>query len=115
MRSKDILCRSEMRQQIRILRGRPFSPDDIQNFRPIIFWNLAVGARNLHNAIVDMGLTVNETVRSHLKATDLVYLRDIGDDEPFPKELLGHLKALWEDPNLQQAWKQGNGTALSEK
>lgn len=82
-------------------------------FRQLIFWNLTAGTRNLHNAVLDMGIPVSEKVRSHLKATE--HMHDLRDGEPFPKDLLIHLKALWEDPSLQKAWKEGNGTALSEK
>lgn len=100
-------------QQLRVLRGQPFSPDDIETIRQLIFWNLAGGARGLCGAVEDMGITVSENVRSHLEATQDMY--DLRDGEPFPKDLLEHLKALWVDPSLQKAWKQGNGTALSEK
>jgi guanine nucleotide-binding protein subunit alpha len=40
---------------------------------------------------------------------------DIGDGEPFPRQYIEPLKALWTDPYVQRAYERGNEAALPEK
>ncbi|KAL0578375.1 hypothetical protein V5O48_003627 [Marasmius crinis-equi] len=90
----------------------PFSSQEIESFRQLVFDNLTRGLKYLLDAMEDMELKVSEENIGHV---DLIEnARDIRDGEPFPVTFYEPLKSLWTDPNVQRAWERGNEAALPE-
>jgi guanine nucleotide-binding protein subunit alpha len=102
-------------QQMRLIHGVPFSLDEIESFRKIIFNNLTCGLKLLLDAMEDMGFEVSEQNRIHLDWVYNVDVNDIQDGEPFPPQYYKPLKLLWADPNVERAWGRGNEASLPEK
>lgn len=100
-------------QQMRLIHKVPFSAQEIEHYRQLVFDNLTRGLRYLLDAMEDMELMVSDENLPHLELIDGV--RDIRDGEPFPVAYYVPLKSLWSDPNVQKAWSRGNEAALPEK
>ena len=98
---------------MRLVHRDPFSAQEIESYRQLIFNNLTHGLKNVIDAMEDMELEVSP------ENQDLVPIiedaSDIKDGEPFPTEFHDVLKRLWEDPFVQAAYARGNEAALPEK
>ncbi|KAH9487347.1 Guanine nucleotide-binding protein alpha-2 subunit [Psilocybe cubensis] len=105
--------KSTILKQMRLIHKVPFSAQEIEHYRQLVFDNLTRGLRYLLDAMEDMELTVSDENLPHLELIDGV--RDIRDGEPFPVAYYVPLKSLWSDPNVQKAWARGNEAALPEK
>ncbi|KAG5719551.1 Guanine nucleotide-binding protein alpha-2 subunit [Termitomyces sp. T112] len=104
--------KSTILKQMRLIHKLPFSPQEIETFRQLVFDNLTRGMKYLLDAMEDMDLKVAEENISHV---DLVEnAQDLRDNEPFPMSYYEPLKTLWMDPNVQKAWERGNEAALPE-
>lgn len=98
---------------MRYIHKVPFSAQEIESYRQLVFNNLTHGLKYLLDAMEDMDLKVSE---ENLEHVDLIEnAADIRDGEPFPKEFYQPLISLWTDPNVQKAWERGNEAALPEK
>jgi len=100
-------------QQMRLIHKVPFSPQEVESYRQLVFENLTRGIKYLLDSMVDMVLEVTTSSVEYLELIDNA--RDIGDGEPFPSTFYEPLKALWADTGVQQAWHRGNEAALPEK
>lgn len=98
---------------MRLIHKIPFSPQEIETYRQLIFDNITRGLKYIADAMEDMGLKVGEANFANLDLVDNA--EDLHDGQPFPQELYQPLKSLWEDSNLQCAWSRGNEAALPEK
>ncbi|KAG6890507.1 hypothetical protein C0995_007706 [Termitomyces sp. Mi166 len=99
-------------KQMRLIHKLPFSPQEIESFRQLVFENLTRGMKYLLDAMEDMELKVAEENIPHV---DLIEnAPDLRDSEPFPMPYFEPLKSLWEDTNVQKAWERGNEAALPE-
>nr|UYO72602.1 heterotrimeric G protein alpha subunit [Flammulina filiformis] len=104
--------KSTVLKQMRLIHRVPFSPQEIESYRQLVFDNLTRGLKYLLDAMEDMELEVDE---ENLKYVEIIEnARDLRDGEPFPMEFYNPLKSLWEDPNVQKAWARGNEAALPE-
>lgn len=98
---------------MRLIHKLPFSAQEIESYRQLVFENLTRGLKYLIDAMEDMELKVSEDNIPHL---DLIEdASDLRDNEPFPVSFHEPLKALWEDANVQKAWERGNEAAIPEK
>lgn len=98
---------------MRLIHKVPFSPQEIESYRQLVFENLTRGIKYVLDAMEDMDLKVSE---DNLQYLDLIEnASDLRDGEPFPPSFYTPLKSLWEDPNIQKAWSRGNEAALPEK
>lgn len=88
----------------------PFSPQEIENYRRLIFNNLKFGLQRILDTMIDMELEVAEDNVEHIEAIAEVVV--LSDGEPFPVNFLGPLKALWADDNVQRAYSRGSEAAL---
>jgi len=96
-----------------IHKGVPFSDQEIESYRHLIFNNLTHGMKYILDAMEDMDLKLSE---ENLQHVDLIENAcDIKDGEPFPNNYLEPLRALWNDPSVRNAYKRGNEAALPEK
>lgn len=98
---------------MRLIHRVPFSSQEIESYRQLIFNNLTHGLKNVIDAMDDMELEVSPENRDLIPVIEDA--SDIKDGEPFPAEFHTILKRLWEDPNVQAAYARGNEAALPEK
>ncbi|KIK65888.1 hypothetical protein GYMLUDRAFT_239570 [Collybiopsis luxurians FD-317 M1] len=105
--------KSTILKQMRLIHRVPFSSQEIEFFRQLIFLNLTQqGLKYVLEAMEEMELKVSE---ENLPFVDLIEnAPDIRDGEPFPPSYHTPLASLWADPNLQQAYERGNEAALPE-
>lgn len=102
---------------MRLIHSVPFTPQEIETYRQLIFMNLTNGIGAVLDAMIDMHLTVSEDNLPHsefiLKAMDEG--TDIRDGQPYPHEYLHPLEELWKDEMVQNAVARGNEAAIPEK
>ena len=98
---------------MRLLHNVPFSPEEIENYRQLVFNNITFGLRYILKAMEDMELEVADDNAKYLEM--IAEVTDLPSGEPFPAHLLEPLKVLWADANVQAAWSRGNEVALLEK
>jgi len=104
--------KSTILKQMRLIHRVPFSPQEIESFRQLIFENLTRGMKYVLDAMEEMDLKVSEDNIPHV---DLIEnASDIRDGEAFPMSFLAPLFSLWTDPNIQRACERGNEAALPE-
>jgi len=123
--------KSTILKQLRLIHKGPFSAQEVESYRQLIFGNMVHGMRRLIEAMDEMGLMVPredenmphfEMIREQRDRYLGCYYResyprenhDIGDHEPYPREYHDALKALWRHPNVQQAWRRGHEAAVPE-
>ena len=104
--------KSTILKQMRLIHKVPFSNQEIETYRQLVFDNLTRGMKYLLDAMDDMDLKVSEDNLQYLDVIENA--RDIRDGEPFPMSYYDPLKSLWEDPSVQKAWERGNEAALPE-
>jgi guanine nucleotide-binding protein subunit alpha len=98
---------------MRLIHRVPFSTQEIENYRQLVFNNLTYGLRYVLEAMEEMELEVADDNIKHLEV--MAEVTDLHDAEPFPVYYLEPLKALWADVNVQKAYSRGNEAALPEK
>ena len=98
---------------MRLIHRVPFSSQEIENYRQLVFNNLTHGLNTLLEAMEDMNLEVSDDNAEYVQL--IADAPDIRDGQPFPPEYLEPLKKLWDDPSVQKAWERGNEAALPEK
>lgn len=104
--------KSTILKQMRLIHKVPFSPQEIESYRQLVFDNITRGLRYLLDAMDDFEIKVSE---ENIPNVDIVdNAKDIGDGEPFPTRLIEPLKALWADTHVQRAYERGNEAALPE-
>jgi hypothetical protein len=98
---------------MRLIHKVPFSSQEVEGYRQLVFNNLTQGLKYLLDAMEDMELEIDpENAEYAQLMTDA---SDVGDGEPFPVSYYEPLKRLWADSNVQKAWGRGNEAALPEK
>ncbi|EAU93646.2 guanine nucleotide-binding protein alpha-2 subunit [Coprinopsis cinerea okayama7 len=105
--------KSTILKQMRLIHKVPFSPQEVESYRQLVFENLTRGMGYVLDAMEDMELKVSEENQHYID--EVIHARDIRDGEPFPRSYYKPLKSLWLDPNVQKAWQRGNEAALPEK
>ena len=105
--------KSTILKQMRLIHKVPFSTQEVESYRQLVFNNLTHGMKYLIDAMDDMGIEIPDSVAEYVPMIEDAV--DLRDGQPFPLEYLGPLHKLWEDPNVQKAWFRGNEAALPEK
>ncbi|KIK69461.1 hypothetical protein GYMLUDRAFT_35528 [Collybiopsis luxurians FD-317 M1] len=105
--------KSTVLKQLRLIHRQPFSSQEIEFFRQLIFLNLTrEGLKYVLEAMEEMELEVS---RENLPYVNLIeFSPDLRDGEPFPRSYHTLLASLWADPNVQQAYRRRNENALPE-
>ena len=98
---------------MRLIHKVPFSTQEIENYRQLVFSNLTYGLRYVLEAMEEMELEVADDNAKYLEV--MAEVSDLSDGEPFPVHYLEPLRALWADVNVQKACSRGNEAALPEK
>ncbi|KAF7783414.1 hypothetical protein Agabi119p4_1438 [Agaricus bisporus var. burnettii] len=104
--------KSTILKQMRLIHKLPFSPQETESYRQLVFDNITRGLRYILDAMDEFEIKVSEENLHHVEIIDNA--KDIGDGEPFPIRYIEPLKALWTDPNVQRAYERGNEAALPE-
>ncbi|KAI0932808.1 hypothetical protein AcW1_000176 [Taiwanofungus camphoratus] len=104
--------KSTILKQMRLIHRVPFSSQEVESYRQLVFNNLTHGLKYLIESMEDMGLEVSPENVPYIPM--IADASDIRDGEPFPVEYHEPLKKLWEDPNVQKAWERGNEAALPD-
>ncbi|TFK38768.1 heterotrimeric G-protein alpha subunit, GPA2-like protein [Crucibulum laeve] len=104
--------KSTILKQMRLIHRVPFSPQEIETYRQLVFDNLTHGMKYLLEAMEDMELEVSDDNQENVEM--VLNARDIRDGEPFPISYYEPLKALWDDINVRKAWERGNEAALPD-
>ena len=98
---------------MRLIHRLPFSSQEIEMYRQIVFDNVVHGLHYILEAMDEMGIKVSADNVKHIEVIETA--SDLSAGEPFPMEYYEPLKELWGDPNVQKAWDRGNEAALPEK
>ena len=98
---------------MRLIHRNPFSPQEVEIFRQLVFNNLTYGLKYLLDAMEDMDLAVSPKNRPHVGLIEGA--NDLRDGEIFPRHFYEPLRQLWNDEGVQRAWERGNEAALPEK
>jgi guanine nucleotide-binding protein subunit alpha len=98
---------------MRLIHKVPFSSQEIEFYRQLVFDNVTRGIRYILDAMDEFEMKVSEENVHNVEIVDNA--KDVGDGEPFPVQYIEPLKALWVDPNIQRAYERGNEAALPEK
>lgn len=98
---------------MRLIHRVPFSQQEIENYRQLVFNNLTHGMQSLLEAMEDMGIPQPDDTVPYVELIREAV--DIRDGQPFPQDYYEPLKKLWEDPSVQKAWERGNEAALPDK
>jgi guanine nucleotide-binding protein subunit alpha len=104
--------KSTVLKQMRLIHKVPFSSQEVESYRQLVFNNLTHGLKYLLDSMEDMELMVSDENMDHV---DLITeARDLRDGESFPVDFYEPLKQLWIDPNVQKTWERGNEAALPD-
>lgn len=104
--------KSTVLKQMRLIHRVPFSPQEVETFRQLVFNNLTHGIKYLLDSMEDMELEVLEENKQYFDVLESD--TDIRDGEPFPSVYYEPLKRLWEDPSVQKAWERANEAAIPD-
>jgi len=88
--------KSTILKQMRLIHKVPFSSQEIENYRQLVFNNLTFGLRYVLEAMEDMELEVADDNAKYLEV--MTEITDLSDGEPFPVQYLEPLKALKSEP-----------------
>lgn len=98
---------------MRLIHRVPFSSQEVESFRQLIFNNLTHGLKYVLDSMEDMELAVSPENSQHIGLIEGA--NDLRDGEVFPPAYYQPLSQLWNDKGVQQAWERGNEAALPEK
>jgi len=104
--------KSTILKQMRLIHKLPFTPQEIESYRQLVFNNLTHGLRYVLDAMEDMELEVSDDNAKYVQLIEDA--SDIRDGEPFPMTYYAPLKSLWTDPEVVKAYSRGNEAALPE-
>ncbi|OCH94181.1 heterotrimeric G protein alpha subunit 4 [Obba rivulosa] len=104
--------KSTILKQMRLIHHVPFSAQEVESYRQLVFNNLTHGLKYVLEAMEEMSLEVTEDNKQYVQMIEDAV--DIKDGEPYPEDYLEPLKKLWEDSGVQKAWERGNEAALPE-
>ncbi|KAN0121442.1 Guanine nucleotide binding protein (G-protein), alpha subunit [Russula decolorans] len=104
--------KSTILKQMRLIHRVPFSSQEVESFRQLIFNNLTHGLKYALDSMEDMGLEVSPDNSEHIELVESA--NDLRDGEVYPQQFYDPLRLLWNDKGVQQAWDRGNEAALPE-
>ncbi|KAH9048808.1 heterotrimeric G protein alpha subunit 4 [Lactarius hengduanensis] len=105
--------KSTILKQMRLIHRVPFSSQEVESFRQLIFVNLTHGLKYVLDSMEDMELEVSPENSEHVELVESA--GDLREGEIFPSQFYEPLRALWNDKGVQRAWDRGNEAALPEK
>ncbi|KAJ7452662.1 heterotrimeric G protein alpha subunit 4 [Mycena latifolia] len=104
--------KSTILKQMRLIHRVPFSPQETESFRQLVFDNLTRGLKYLLDALPDMALELPPAIEADVEL--IATAEDLRDGEAFPVRYLGPLQRLWGEDIVRTAWARGNEAAVPE-
>ncbi|KAL7423443.1 hypothetical protein Q5752_001023 [Cryptotrichosporon argae] len=104
--------KSTVLKQMRYLHARPFSPEEVEDYRKIVFSNIVSGMRSIIDTMDELGLAVAANNRRFISLVDNEV--PINTGEAFPVRYLEALKSLWHDEQVQDCYRRAHEYALQE-
>jgi len=104
--------KSTILKQMRLIHRVPFSSQEVESYRQLIFNNLTQGIKYVIESMEDMGLEYSPDNAAQVELIENAV--DLRDGEAFPTQYYDALKALWDDSGVQKAWDRGNEAAIPE-
>ena len=98
---------------MRLIHRVPFSSQEVESYRQLIFNNLTHGLKYVLDSMEDMQLEVSAENSEYIELIESA--SDLRDGEIFPRHFYEPLRGLWNDKGVQRAWDRGNEAALPEK
>lgn len=98
---------------MRLIHHNPFSPQEVESFRQLVFNNLTHGLKYLLDSMEDMELGLSPENELYIELIEGA--NDLRDGEIFPRHFYEPLRQLWNDEGVRRAWDRGNEAALPEK
>ncbi|KAA6406884.1 MAG: Guanine nucleotide-binding alpha-2 subunit [Lasallia pustulata] len=105
--------KSTILKQMRIIHTGGFQLDERKEARQVIFSNLVVAYKIIIEEMKDMGVEF-ENRQSEMFEDIILAAKDIDINDPFPRDCLPAMIALWADGAVQQTIKRGNEYALHD-
>jgi len=104
--------KSTILKQMRLIHKVPFSTQEIEFYRQLVFGNLTGGMKYLLESMEDMDIELSDENVPYAKMMEDA--TDLRDGQAFPQEYYDPLRKLWDDPSVQKTWERGNEAALPE-
>ncbi|KAI9460124.1 heterotrimeric G protein alpha subunit 4 [Lactarius psammicola] len=104
--------KSTILKQMRLIHRVPFSSQEVESYRQLIFINLTHGLKYVLDSMEDMELEVSPENSDYVELIESA--SDLREGEVFPRQFYEPLRALWNDKGVQRAWDRGNEAALPE-
>ena len=103
-----------MFKQMRLVHHVPFTRDEIESYRQLIWLNITDGLRRALRRMHSSGSFVSDENRELYHGLN-ERSDDLKDDERFPQEYRHPIEWLWTDPNVQAVYRSGNELGLPDK
>jgi guanine nucleotide-binding protein subunit alpha len=97
---------------MRYINNLPFGPEEIEDYRKIVFANIVGGMRSIIDTMDELALAIAPENRRYVVMVDSEPAINTG--RPFPIHYLEALRALWADPQVQEVYSRAHEFALQE-
>ena len=105
--------KSTILKSMRIIHHIPFTEEERENYRRLVFLNLVQGMESILDVMEEWAVDFQRDANiGHLSL--FVSYPDISEDEPFPSNYLVALKDLWSDEGVQSVYRRGNEAAVPD-
>lgn len=104
--------KSTVLKQMRLIHNKSFSPDEVEDYRKIVFTNLVNGMRMVIDLMDELNMAVAPPNRRYIQLVDNEV--PINTGEAFPLKYLEALRNLWADPQVQACYAKSYQYALQE-
>ncbi|SOV04111.1 Guanine nucleotide-binding protein alpha-2 subunit [Ustilago sp. UG-2017a] len=105
--------KSTILKSMRIIHHIPFTEEERENYRRLVFLNLVQGMESILDVMEEWTVDFQHDANiGHLSL--FVSYPDISEDEPFPSNYLVALKDLWSDEGVQSVYRRGNEAAVPD-
>ncbi|SPC62286.1 probable guanine nucleotide-binding protein alpha-2 subunit [Ustilago sp. UG-2017b] len=105
--------KSTILKSMRIIHHIPFTEEERENYRRLVFLNLVQGMESILDVMEEWTIDFQHDANiGHLSL--FVSYPDISEDEPFPSNYLVALKDLWSDEGVQSVYRRGNEAAVPD-
>ena len=97
---------------MRLIHNKSFSPDEVEDYRKIVFTNLVNGMRMVIDLMDELNMAVAAPNRRYIQLVDNEVPVNTG--EAFPPKYYEALRNLWADPQVQACYAKSYQYALQE-
>ncbi|KAJ1025550.1 hypothetical protein NDA13_004358 [Ustilago tritici] len=105
--------KSTILKSMRIIHHIPFTEEERENYRRLVFLNLVQGMESILDVMEEWTVDFQHDANiGHLSL--FVSYPDISEGEPFPSNYLVALKDLWSDEGVQSVYRRGNEAAVPD-